>query len=149
MITARNFIEQIHTIQRSADYAERQALTPYIVVLHNHYCEATNNTNAYIYENDPNIVSMVLGNKPAYDIFLDGLYADYHPSDNFFVINGCGHIETLTDTDIEEMYEWETWLEEEGDESYIVGDVSHISEVMDIVLHFNLIEEDDDPDMED
>ncbi len=148
MITAQSFIEQVHAVQSSTNYAERLALVPYIVALHNAYCEATNHTNDYIYENDPDIVSMVLGSKSAYDIFLDGLYADYHPSDDYFVINGCGHIESITDTYIEEMYEWETWLEEEGDESYIVGDVSHISEVMNIVLHFNLIEE-NDPDIED
>lgn len=139
MITTKSFIEQINDISRGSNYIKQLALTPFLVALHNCYCITTSHMADYIYDNEPDTINWLFEGKTPYDMLIDSLFASYHPSDDYFIITDEGHIQTLTPTYIaKNMLEWEAWLE---DEYGTMGDISHISEVRAIVLHFNLMED--------
>lgn len=69
-----------------------------VVDLFNTYCEIDNCMEDYIYCNTDENLEMCLPSNPV-DAFRDGLTAQgsYYSSDDYFIINGYGHLESFSD----------------------------------------------------
>lgn len=89
-----------------------------VIELHNTRCEIFNCMEDYVYQNTEEELTMFLPSNP-FDAFVEGLHAGdaYYTSDEYFYINGYGHIISFSDPTEQEWIidEIVRWLEDDDD----------------------------------
>lgn len=89
-----------------------------VIELHNNRCEIFNCMEDYVYQNTEEELTMFLPSNP-FDAFVEGLHTGdaYYTSDEYFYINGYGHIISFSDPTEQEWIidEIVRWLEDDDD----------------------------------
>lgn len=86
-----------------------------VIELHNTRCEIFNCMEDYVYQNTEDNLTMFLPSNP-FDAFVEGLHAGdaYYTSDEYFYLNGYGHIISFSDPTEKEWIidDLARWLED-------------------------------------
>ena len=67
-----------------------------LIELNNIYCtEIQNNSDAYIWVNDPENLDLLFSGHDSYYIICRAVYGDYKPMDNYFTLDGYGNLKSF------------------------------------------------------